>query len=320
MHTRRTLLKTTAGMALAAGTISVLPSAALAGAPIVGRQAPGYYRLKLGDYEVTALSDGTVDLPMAKIYEGIQEKDAEAHLAGYFQSNPTETSVNVYLVNTGDRLVLIDAGSGNLMGPALGKLVANIEASGYRADQIDDVILTHIHTDHSGGLSLDGRRVFENATVRVNSREEDFWLKGQAGDALENYVAEAKASVGPYIDAGRFETFADNAAPVPGFRSILRPGHTPGHSAIVVESNGETIVFWGDITHGDVLQYDRPEITVEFDVDQPQAAKTRAIAFAEAADEEYLVAGAHNAFPGIGRVRRDETNYDWVPLVYSASY
>lgn len=324
MHTRRALIKSSAGLAFAAGALTVLPSAVLAKAPIVGKQAAGYYRLKLGDYEITALSDGTVALPMAKIYEGITEKDAETHLAGYFQKNPTETSVNAFLVNTGNRLVLIDAGTGDLMGPSLGRLVANIEASGYKADEIDDVILTHIHADHSGGLARNGKRVFEKAVLHVNEREENFWLKADAiakADAgLAPQIAQAEAAVGPYIAAGKFKTFADDAAPVPGFTSVLRAGHTPGHSAIIVESQGEKIVFWGDIAHGDVLQYDRPEITVEFDVDQKQAAATRAVAFAEAADQKYLVAGAHHAFPGIGHVRRDETNYDWVPLLYSANY
>ncbi len=324
MQTRRALLKTSAGLTLAAGAIAALPSAVLARAPIVGTQAAGYYRLKLGDYEITALSDGTVALPMAKIYEGIEEKDAETYLAGYFQKNPTETSVNAFLVNTSDRLVLIDAGTGDLMGPSLGKLVTNIEAAGYKAGEIDDVILTHIHADHSGGLSRNGKRVFENAVLHVNEREAKFWLKADAAakaDAgLGPQIVQAEAAVGPYIAAEKFKTFADDAAPVPGFTSVLRKGHTPGHSAIAVESKGEKIVFWGDIAHGDVLQYDRPEITVEFDVDQKQAAATRAVAFAEAADEKYLVAGAHHAFPGIGHVRRDETNYDWVPLLYSANY
>ncbi|TNM62970.1 MBL fold metallo-hydrolase [Aliirhizobium smilacinae] len=324
MQTRRALLKTSAGLTLAVGAIAALPSAVLARAPIVGRQAAGYYRLKLGDCEITALSDGTVALPMAKIYEGIEEKDAETYLAGYFQKNPTETSVNAFLVNTGDRLVLIDAGTGDLMGPSLGKLVTNIEAAGYKTGEIDDVILTHIHADHSGGLSRNGKRVFENAVLHVNEREAKFWLKADAAakaDAgLGPQIVQAEAAVGSYIAAEKFKTFADDAAPVPGFTSVLRKGHTPGHSAIAVESKGEKIVFWGDIAHGDVLQYDRPEITVEFDVDQKQAAATRAIAFAEAADEKYLVAGAHHAFPGIGHVRRDETNYDWVPLLYSANY
>ncbi|SFB45492.1 Glyoxylase, beta-lactamase superfamily II [Rhizobium sp. NFR07] len=325
MQTRRALLKSTAGITLAAGAAAALPSAVLAKAPIIGHQAAGFYRLKLGDYEVTALSDGTVAMPMAKIYEGIEEKDAEAYLAGYFQKNPTETSVNAFLVNTGDRLVLIDAGTGNVMGPSLGRIVANIEAAGYKTDEIDDVILTHIHADHSGGLTTaNGERVFGNAVLHVNEREAQFWLqadeKAKADAGLGPQIVQAGKNIGPYREAGKFETFADNDAPIPGFASILRPGHTPGHSAIVVESRGEKIVFWGDIVHGDVLQYDRPDVTVEFDVDQKRAAATRAIAFAEAADRKYLVAGAHHAFPGIGHVRRDDTNYDWVPLLYSANY
>ncbi|KKX29557.1 MBL fold metallo-hydrolase [Rhizobium sp. LC145] len=324
MQTRRSLLKNTAGMAFAAGAIASLPAAALAKAPIVGRQAAGYYRLRLGDYEVTALSDGTVPLPLPKLYENIEESEAEAILAGYFQPNPAQTSVNAYLINTGDRLVLIDAGTGTLMGPVLGKLVASIEASGYKAAQIDDVILTHIHADHSGGLTVNGKRVFENAVVRVNRREAEFWLKADAAakadPVLGPQIAQAEQCVGPYVEAGLFETFEDNAAPIPGFGSVLRAGHTPGHSAIVVGSKGEKIMFWGDIAHGDVLQFDRPEVTIEFDVDQKQAAATRAMAFAEAADQKYLVAGAHHAFPGIGHVRRDETNYQWVPVLYTATF
>ncbi|MGV6873884.1 MBL fold metallo-hydrolase [Pseudochelatococcus sp. B33] len=324
MHTRRSLLKTTAGLALAAGTMAYAPLAALAKAPIVGTQAPGYYRVRLGDHEITALSDGTIELPLAKIYEGIEEAEAAAILAGYFQPSPTEVSVNAYLVNTGEKLVLIDAGTGNLLGPLLGKLVANIEAAGYAAAQINDVILTHIHSDHSGGLTVDGKRVFENAIVHVNRREAEFWLKADASakadPLLGPHIAQAEQSVIPYVEAGRLETFGDNEAPIPGIGSILRAGHTPGHSSIVVESKGEKIVFWGDIVHGDILQFDRPDVSIEFDVDQKQAAASRAIAFAEAADQKYLVAGAHHAFPGIGRVRRDETNYAWVPLLYSAAY
>ncbi len=323
MQTRRSLLISTAGAALAAGAMTTLPSAALAKAPMIGRQAASYYRLKLGDYEITALSDGTVKLPMSKIYKHIRERDAETYLADHFQAG-SEMSVNAFLVNTGERLVLIDAGTGNLMGPALGKLVSNIEAAGYRVDQIDDVILTHIHADHSGGLVANGKRVFENATLHVNHREAEFWLKAdveaKTDKVLGRQIAQAEQCVGPYVEAKRFETFADNAAPLPGFGSVLRAGHTPGHSGIIVESQGQTILFWGDITHGDALQYDHPEVTVDFDVDQTMAAASRAVAFAEAADQKYLVAGAHHAFPGIGHVRRDETNYDWVPLVYSSTF
>ncbi|MBY3205030.1 MBL fold metallo-hydrolase [Rhizobium laguerreae] len=310
--------------ALAAGTLSALPAAVFAKAPMAGKQAAGFYRVKLGSHEITALSDGTAKIPMSKIYKNIGEEEAEKYLVDRYQAGSAEISVNAFLVNTGERLVLIDAGTGNLMGPSLGKLVSNIEASGYKASEIDDVILTHIHADHSGGLIANGSRVYENAVLHVNRREELFWLKADAKNkadkVLSPQIAQAEQCVGPYADAGRLQTFDDNAAPVPGFGSVLLAGHTPGHSGIIVESEGEKIIFWGDVAHGDVLQYDHPEVTVDFDVDQKAAAAARAVAFAEAADQRYLVAGAHHAFPGIGHVRRDDSNYDWVPIVYRASY
>ena len=324
MHTRRSFLLNTAGFAVAAGTDAAFPPGAFAKAPVVGTQALGFYRIKLGDYEVTALSDGTVKLPMSKIYKNMDETEVDTYLRDRFQANSTETSVNAFLINTGERLVLIDAGTGDLMGPALGKLVANIRASGYNPSEIDDVILTHIHADHSGGLVANGSRVYENAVLHVNQREARFWLNANAmaktDKMLGPQIAQAEKCIGPYVDAGKLETFYENGAPVPGFGSILLAGHTPGHSGIVLESNGDKLVFWGDIAHGDVLQYDHPEVTVEFDVDQGAAAATRATAFAEAADQRYLVAGAHHAFPGIGHVRRDDSNYDWVPLTYRAQY
>ncbi|MFD0387741.1 MBL fold metallo-hydrolase [Tistrella bauzanensis] len=115
---------------------------------------------------------------------------------------------------------------------------------------------------------------------------------------------EALAAIAPYRAEGRFQTFVDGADPVPGLGSILRAGHTPGHSSIVVADGGARLVIWGDITHGEVVQFADPDVTIDFDVDQPQARTTRRAALAEAAAEGYLVAGAHIAWPGIGRVRR----------------
>ncbi|RJE85487.1 MBL fold metallo-hydrolase [Paracoccus onubensis] len=321
MQTRRSILKSTASL----GLLAALPSAAFAKAPLTGTQAPGFYRMRLGDLEITALSDGTVALPMAQIYQGLSAADIGAYLKGHFINEKSEVSVNAYLVNTEERLVLIDAGTGDIMGPSLGKLVANIEAAGYRADQIDDVILTHVHADHSGGLTTaDGARIYENAVLHVNATEAAFWLEASpeavADTTLGPQIVQAHANIDPYIAADRFSTFDNDASPLPGIGSVHRPGHTPGHSAIVLKSDGEKLVIWGDIAHGDALQFDQPEVTVSFDVDQPRAAATRALAFAEAADQAYLVAGAHHAFPGIGHIRRDDTNYDWVPLSYRANY
>ena len=319
MPSRRSILKGVLSGIIAAPFVA--PSTAFAKAPYAAVQAPGFYRLKIGSVEVTALSDGTVALPLAKLYTNTSQQHAQSVLKDAFLPELVPTSVNAFLVNNGDKLVLIDAGTGAYLGPSLGKLVANIEASGYKVDDIDDVILTHIHTDHSGGLMSNGKRTFPNATLRVNEREAKFWLSPENARAatgiVKQHFREADQCVTPYVKAGKFETFADNAAPVPGLGSILYAGHTPGHSAITLESEGQKIVFWGDITHGDILQFDEPGIAIEFDIDQKAAVDARDIAFRQAVAGKYLVAGAHIAFPGIGHVRKDSTNCDWLPVNYS---
>ncbi|MET3649991.1 MBL fold metallo-hydrolase [Phyllobacterium ifriqiyense] len=319
MPSRRSILKGALSGIIAAPFLA--PSLAFAKAPHAVVQAPGFYRFKIGSAEVTALSDGTVALPLAKLYTNISEEHAKSALNEAFLPEMVPTSVNAFLVNTGERLVLIDAGTGAYLGPSLGKLVVNIEASGYKTDDIDDVVLTHIHTDHSGGLISNGKRTFPNATLRVNEREAKFWLSAENAKAavgiVKQHFGEADQCVTPYVKAGKVETFADNAAPVPGFGSILYKGHTPGHSAITLESEGQKIVFWGDITHGDILQFDEPGVAIEFDIDQTAAIATRDTAFKQAVEGKYLVAGAHIAFPGIGHVRKDSTNYDWLPVNYA---
>ncbi|WP_105418129.1 MBL fold metallo-hydrolase [Neorhizobium sp. T25_27] len=319
MPSRRSILKTALSGLIAAPFVA--PSIAFAKAPYAVDHAPGFYRLKIGSAEVTALSDGTVALPLAKLYTNTSEQHAQSALNDAFLPELVPTSVNAFLVNTGERLVLIDAGTGTYLGPSLGKLVSNIEACGYKMDDIDDVVLTHIHTDHSGGLMSNGKRTFPNATLRVNEREAKFWLSAANATAatgiVKQHFGEADQCVTPYVEAGKFVTFADNAAPVPGLGSILYAGHTPGHSAITLESEGQKIVFWGDITHGDILQFDEPGVAIEFDIDQKAAVAARDIAFKRAAEGKYLVAGAHIAFPGIGHVRKDSTNFDWLPVNYT---
>lgn len=319
MQSRRSILKGVLSGIIAAPFLA--PSIAAAKAPYAVVQAPGFYRLKIGSVEVTALSDGTIALPLAKLYTNTSEPHAQSALKDAFLPEPVPTSVNAFLVNNGERLVLIDAGTGAYLGPSLGKLASNIEASGYKVDEIDDVILTHIHTDHSGGLISSGTRTFPNAILRVNEREAKFWLSPENARAatgiVKQHFGEADRCVTPYVKAGKFETFADNAAPVPGLGSILYAGHTPGHSAITLESEGQKIVFWGDVTHGDILQFDEPGVAIEFDIDQKAAVAARDVAFRDAVERKYLVAGAHIAFPGIGHVRKDSTNYDWLPVNYS---
>ncbi|OSQ49092.1 MBL fold metallo-hydrolase [Thalassospira alkalitolerans] len=325
MLSRRDMLKGSLAAAAIGATASTVfvPLHANAKAPLTGTQVPGYYRLIVGDVEITALSDGTGQFPLADLYLNTSHEHARTALANAFQGTPTFTSVNAYLLNFGDRLVLLDAGSGDFLGPQLGKLPANIRASGYKPEQIDDIVLTHIHTDHSGGLILNGKAIYPNAMVHAPKREVDYWLdpanKETAAEGNKKYFDEAALATSPYIDADRFKTFDDNTSPLPGLiNSTLRPGHTPGHSALWFESKGEKFVHWGDITHGDVIQFDEPGVSIVFDVDPDMAIITREAAFAEAVAEKYLVAGAHIAFPGIGHVREDSTLYDWVPMNYRA--
>ncbi|WLS05180.1 MBL fold metallo-hydrolase [Shinella oryzae] len=281
----------------------------------------GFYRFKLGDLEITALSDGTLPLPLAKIYRNKAESELQKQLDANFLGTEPHVSINAFLINDGQRLVLVDAGTGTLFGPIAGKLISHLSNAGYQPSQIDAVVLTHIHADHTGGLTIEGKRQYPNADVHIAEREYDFWINRLTNVAhtpeLEKDFASAKAALAPYISADRVRLFKDNAPPIPGFGSILRPGHTPGHSSIVVSSKGERLVIWGDIIHGDYIQFDDPDVYVTFDVDGREAVKTRAVALEEAAQQKYLVAGAHIPFPGIGHVVRDETMFGFIPLNYS---
>lgn len=317
MTTRRQAL----GLLAATALLPLAPRFAFSAAPFSTVANAGYYRFRFGKFEVTALSDGTVALPMTKIYQSEPEAELQRRLEANFLGKEPHLSINAYLVNDGERLVLIDAGSGTLLGAAAGKLVRHLTASGYRADQVDAVILTHVHADHSGGLIVDGKPQFPNAEIHLADREYRYWIEREGVTALteaqKTDFQRAHDALAPYIAAGKVKRFADNGAVLPNLGSTLRAGHTPGHSAIVLTADdGQRLVFWGDVIHGDYIQFDTPDVFVSFDVDGTAAAATRAVALADAADGRYLVAGAHLPFPGVGHVARDETLYRFVPWNY----
>jgi glyoxylase-like metal-dependent hydrolase (beta-lactamase superfamily II) len=304
---------------LIGGTIAL--NAAHAAAPQVKTQAPGYYRLMLGDFEVTVLRDGALSLP-ASILTNTTEAETEKALARNFQKSPFDASDNAFLINTGARLVLIDTGSGSLMGPTAGNLLTNLKAAGYRPEQIDEVYLTHMHPDHAGGLMADGKLAFPNAVLRANKREAEFWLNEtnleKAPAAMKDFFKGAMASVNPYIAAGKFKPFEGDTQLVPGIEVVAAPGHTPGHSVYVIESQGQKMVLWGDLVHVAAVQFREPSVTIQFDVDSQSAAIQRQHAYADAAQAGYLVGTAHLAFPGIGHIRAEGKGYAWVPVSYSA--
>ncbi|WER44647.1 MBL fold metallo-hydrolase [Cupriavidus sp. WKF15] len=279
------------------------------------RQAPGFYRFRLGAFRITALSDGTAQRDVAKIMSNpsaVREAYATANLA-----LPIEISVNCYLIDTGERRLLVDTGAGELFGPQTGRLVANLRAAGYEPSDIDDVLLTHIHGDHSGGLSIGGQRVFPNATVHVDRRDPALWLSAEAEakapPAARSTYRQSHQTVDPYAAAGRLKTFDGATQLYPGIRAVPLYGHTPGMSGYFIESQGQRLLLWGDIIHASEVQFRNPAITIDYDVDRAEAAATRLRVLTDASREGYLVGGAHVTFPGIGRVRAECTGFSWVP-------
>lgn len=154
----------------------LMPPSAEAAAPQVWTQAPGFYRMRLGNFEVTALLDGTVPLDAAGLLTNTTPAQVEWYLSRAYLTNPVETSIIGFLINTGSKLVLVDTGADNLFSPTLGKLVINMQAAGYQPSQVDDVMITHAHVDHIGGLMMGTARTFPNATVHISKAEADYWL------------------------------------------------------------------------------------------------------------------------------------------------
>jgi glyoxylase-like metal-dependent hydrolase (beta-lactamase superfamily II) len=307
---------------LATGALLAATTLAQAGAPMVKGQAPGWYRMPLGAFEITALSDGTVDLPVDKLLTGVSPAKAQAALARDYLKSPVETSVNGYLVNTGSKLVLIDAGAAGLFGPTLGRLATHLKASGYTPEQVDEIYITHLHADHVGGITgADGKAVFPNAIVRVDAKEAAYWLDAaamaKAPAELKDAFKGAMLSMKPYVDAGRLKTFDGDSELVPGIRAIAARGHTPGHTIYAIESQGQKMVVWGDLMHVAAVQFPDPTVTVNFDSDGRAAIPQRKKAYADAARNGNFAAVAHVAFPGIGKLRAEGKGYRWVPANYS---
>ena len=267
------------------------------------------YRMMVGDFEVTVLSDGvnqrTVEQQLQLLYGNrIEMKDA---LSRAYPDGQIESTVNAFLINTGSKLVLVDAGNGKMGAPTMGKILHHLNAAGFRPEKIDEIYLTHMHGDHIGGLVSGEELVFPNATVYAHRLEAEYWLSDanldNAPDSAKRGFQSARAALTPYIYAGRFKTFEGNIDLAPGIRAEALFGHTPGHTAYFVESQGKTLVLWGDIIHVAAVQFKDPLVTIAYDSNRDEAARTRQQILRETAKNGWLIGGAHLAFPGIGHVR-----------------
>jgi glyoxylase-like metal-dependent hydrolase (beta-lactamase superfamily II) len=293
---------------------------AVAAAPIAGHQAPGYYRTFVGDFEVTVLSDGTAPREVEKIMTPHEEVKAAVQSA--HEDAQVELSINTFLINTGGKLVLVDTGAGELFGPQSGgRLIANMRAAGYQPEQIDAILLTHIHGDHSGGLSIGGKRLFVNADVYVDRRDSDFWLNPKeeaAHPERKTTFQQSHQTVDPYVAAGKLKTFDGATQLFPGISSVPAYGHTPGHSAYMVESKGKRLLLWGDTIHYAEAQFADPMVSIEYDVNHDAAVASREHLLSDAASQGYLVGGAHISFPGLGHVEAKNKGYEWVAMPYQS--
>lgn len=286
------------------------------------RQAPGFYRFELGDFEIVALLDGTHPFPATELAVGAKPGEVADLLAQAFLTSPVEGGFSAFLVRTPGKLVLIDTGAGDLYGRDGGLLVANLRAAGIAPEQIDEIYLTHLHRDHVGGLLMGGKVVFPRAIVRVAQVEADFWLndanRGKVPAFLGSMFDGAEQCLKPYIAEGRFKPYAEGEALAPGITAIAAPGHTPGHHQYLVESRGKALLVWGDTVHVAPVQLPDPHVAMKYDTDPAAAVRSREAAFAAAADKGWWVAGAHISFPGLGHVRRTAPgSYAWIPANYA---
>jgi glyoxylase-like metal-dependent hydrolase (beta-lactamase superfamily II) len=178
--------------------------------------------------------------------------------------------------------------------------------------------IAHIHTDHTGGLMLNGNMIFPNATIYISQPEVDFWMNEKNKTPhLARWFREAADKVGPYLKAGKVKTFEYGEEVFPGITALDAHGHTPGHTFYALESKGETMLFIGDMVHAASVQLPDPAVTINFDVDEKTAAIQRIKTFQDAAAKGYWLAADHISFPGIGHVRAQGKGYNWIPINYS---
>lgn len=288
----------------------------------VKMQAPGFFRLQVGDDVVTALYDGYINLE-TKLLKGISEEEKQAQLAHAFLNteNGVQTAVNAFLVHTDKHLILVDTGAAKAFGPTMGEVAANIRAAGYDPQDVDTILLTHLHPDHvSGLLTPDGKVIFPNATVYASKTESDYWLDKKNADIApegkKGMFALSQAAIAPYQKSGQFKTFNGDEEIFPDVVSASSAGHTPGHTGYLFSSKGQELLIWGDIVHSHSIQFQNPEVSIEFDSDSVAAIATRQRILSESANQKLWVAGAHLPFPGIGHVVKEAVGYRWVPVEF----
>jgi glyoxylase-like metal-dependent hydrolase (beta-lactamase superfamily II) len=271
----------------------------------------------VGDIVVSVVNDGIFQISLDDIV-GVPRQAAEASQVGEFRAVPPWLTINTFLIHTNDRLILVDAGFIRET-PLVGKLLPNLASIGVSPDDIDVILMTHLHPDHEAGLTdAEGRAAFPRAELIVHEDEIRFWQDegayARASPTVQGYFHLARTALAAY--AGRVSAVAGGDEPVPGITVFPTPGHTPGHTAWHIHSGNDSLLIWGDIIHLPGVQLALPDAGVAFDIDSPKAAATRKRVLDQVASDAMRVAGIHLDYPSMGRILRRGSGYGFLPEVW----
>lgn len=324
--TRRTLLSGAA--AITATALSPLGHrSAEAATPLTGKQAPGFYRYKIGSYEITVVTDGARGIPLTDAYmTNVKKEDvAKALAAAYLPTDKVTHHYAPIVVNTGASLVLIDTGSGAKAYTGtkgqVGQLPYNLAAAGIDPKQIDIVVISHFHGDHVNGLiTADNKALYPNAEIKVPALEWKFWMDdGEMSRASPGRMANLFKDNRHVFDSlnRKVTQYEWNKEVVPGVTALATVGHTPGHTSYVIASGASTLYVQSDVTNNPDLFVRNPGFHGAFDQDPVQAEATRRKVYDMLAVDRLLVQGFHYPFPGLGHVEKDGSAYRVIPAPWN---
>jgi glyoxylase-like metal-dependent hydrolase (beta-lactamase superfamily II) len=314
-----TLSRRTALMgASAVGAGLILPTEpSFAKAPRATSQPATYYRFDIGTMQATIVSDGPLPLgEHSGSFTGVTKQEVRKSLSDNFL-NPDNVIIeqNVLVLNTGSRLVLFDSGMGTskAFGQTTGRLEISLQQAGISRDDIDDIVCTHAHIDHIGGLANpDDYRLFRNATVHISKADFDFWTDpAKLNGDLKSFVAHARQNLLPYAKS-HMKFVEDGKDVVPGVQAMSNPGHTVGHTVYIIKSGKESLAFIGDTTHHHVLLTEQPRIEFAYDTDPKQAVQSRLKVLDMIATTRMPLLGYHFPWPGVGHLQKQGDGFRYI--------